>query len=313
MSPEPQTDQLATRRGVLAGVGLVGLASAIATTSEVPVGGGKVFTGPQVVVTAFTARVRHAEPVMGTVVSFDVPVAARHDGSLEDAIRWLHWVDRIFSPFRPDSDVSLLANGEVTVDGCAPEMAEVIEACAFVRELSGGYFTACPWGRFDPSGYVKGWAIERAADILAAAGSTSHLVNGGGDVQCAGGRPGAVPSDGTRSAAPWRVGVADPLRRGALALVVEMTDAAVATSGTAERGAHMMNPRVGSAASGLASLTMIGPSLSLADACATAGFAMGADLARDWTESLDGYEAYAITETGETWQTAGFAASVAAS
>src|SRR5690348_4377143 len=164
---------------------------------------------------------------MGTVVSFDVPVAARHDGSLDAAVRWLHWVDRVFSPFRPDSDVSQLADGEVTVDGCAPELAEVIEACAFVRELSGGYFTASPWGRFDPSGYVKGWAVERAAGILSAAGSASHLVNGGGDVQCAGGRPGAAPAApgpgptagaGPPPAPPWRVGIADPLRRGRLAL-----------------------------------------------------------------------------------------------
>jgi thiamine biosynthesis lipoprotein len=72
-----------------------------------------------------------------------------------------------------------------------------------------------------------------------------------------------------------------------------------------------VNPRTGQAAAGLASVTMTGPSLALADACATAAFAMGADRARDWTETLDGYEAYAITETGETWQTSGFAARVA--
>ena len=201
------------------------------------------------------ARVRHAEPVMGTVVSFDVPVTARHDGSLDAAVRWLHWVDRVFSPFRPDSDVSLLADAEVTVDGCAPEVAEVIEACAFVRELSGGYFTASPAGRFDPSGYVKGWAVERAADILSAAGSVSHLVNGGGDVQCVGGRPvpsaaGALAGGGTQSggataSAPWRVGIADPHRPGRLALVVEARDCGVATSGTAERGTHIVNPHAG--------------------------------------------------------------------
>jgi FAD:protein FMN transferase len=258
---------------------------------------------------------------MGTVVSFDVPVAARYDGSLDAAVRWLHWVDRVFSPFRPDSDVSQLADGAVTVDGCAPELAEVIEACAFVRELSGGYFTAAPWGRFDPSGYVKGWAVERAASILSAAGSASHLVNGGGDVQCAGGRPGtapavssagqASPGAGQAAAPPWRVGIANPLRRGRLALVVEARDCGVATSGTAERGAHIVDPRTGRAAAGLASVTMIGPSLALADACATAAFAMGSGLARDWAESLDGYEAYAITETGETWQTSGFAACIA--
>jgi thiamine biosynthesis lipoprotein len=259
--------------------------------------------------------VRHAEPVMGTVVSFDVAVAARHDGSLDAAVRWLHWVDRVFSPFRPDSDVSRLADAEVTVDGCAPELAEVIEACAFVRELSGGYFTASPWGRFDPSGYVKGWAVERAAGILSAAGSASHLVNGGGDVQCAGGRPGAAPADpgaGPASWPPWRVGIADPLKRGRLALVVEARDCGVATSGTAERGAHIANPRTGRAAAGLASVTVVGPSLALADACATAACAMGPDLARDWTRSLGGgYEAYAITERGETWQTSGFAARIA--
>jgi thiamine biosynthesis lipoprotein len=262
---------------------------------------------------AFTARARHAEPVMGTVVSFDVPLAARHDGSLDAAVSWLHWVDRVFSPFRPESDVSQLADGAVTVDGCVPEMAEVIEACGFVRELSGGYFTASPWGRFDPSGYVKGWAVERAADILSAAGSASHLVNGGGDVRCAGGRPGAAAPAGAgpASAPPWRVGIADPLRRGRLALVVEARDCGVATSGTAERGAHIVNPRTGHAAAGLASVTIVGPSLALADACATAAFAMGPALARDWTESLDGYHAYAITEAGETWQTSGFAAYVA--
>jgi thiamine biosynthesis lipoprotein len=255
-------------------------------------------------VPAVTGRVRHAEPVMGTVVSFDVPAQARAGGSLDDAISWLHWVDRVFSPYRPDSDVSLLAAAEVTVDGCADEVAEVITACAALRVFSGGYFSAAPDGVFDPSGYVKGWAVERCAEILSRAGSVSHLVNGGGDVQCAGGRPG--------SGEPWRVGIADPGRRGRLALVVEAADSAVATSGIAERGAHIIDPFTGRPAGGLASVTVVGRSLALADAFATAAFAMGPSLARDWAESLDGYEAYAITPDGETWQTSGFAAYAAA-
>ena len=277
---------------------------------------------------AVVGRVRHAEPVMGTVVSFDVPAAAVVDGSLESALLWLHWVDRIFSPYRADSDVSLLAAAEVTVDGCAPEVAEVISACTAVRLCSGGYFSAAPGGVFDPSGYVKGWAVERAAAILSAAGSANHLVNGGGDVQCAGGRPrgglGApsapvAPPDPAASTVspvslapePWRVGIADPLHRGRLALVVEAADSAVATSGIAERGAHIIDPHLGRPASGLASLTVVGPSLALADAYATAAFARGPIRARDWTESLPGYEAYAITTGGDTWQTAGFAPHIA--
>jgi FAD:protein FMN transferase len=248
-------------------------------------------------ITAFSARLRHAEQVMGTVVSFDAPLSARDDGSLDSALMWLHWVDRVFSPYRPDSDVSLLASAEVAVDACAPEVAEVLAACSFVRDLSGGYFTSSPGGQFDPSGYVKGWAIERAATILTQAGSASHLVNGGGDVQCVGGRS---------AGEPWRVGVADPFRPGGLALVVTARDRAVATSGTAERGAHIINPVTGRAAEGLASITVTGPSLALADAYATAAFAMGPELAREWTESLEDHEAFAITATGDTWQTAGF-------
>jgi FAD:protein FMN transferase len=232
---------------------------------------------------------------MGTVVSFDIPPRAA--GAMDAAIQWLHWVDRTFSPYRDDSDVSRYGRGEVSLAECAPELADVLEQAAAIGDLSAGYFTTAPGGRFDPSGFVKGWAVERAASILTESGSDSHCVNGGGDVRCVGSRqPGQ----------PWRVGIADPLRPRALALVVTGHDLAVATSGVAERGQHIINPRTGEPATGLASITITGPSLSLADAYATAAFAMGA-AARDWAESLEGYEAYAIAPDRSTWHTTGFA------
>ena len=239
---------------------------------------------------------------MGTVVSFDVPDWAGRDAAggavLDRAVRWLHWVDATFSPYRDDSDVSRFGRGSVALPDCAPELAEVLAACAEVSARSDGYFTAWPGGRFDPSGYVKGWAIERAAAMLTAAGSAEHSVNGGGDIQCVGDRgPGQ----------PWRVGIADPLRPGSLALVVAGQDFAVATSGVAERGAHIVNPHTGQPAAGLASLTVVGARLAATDAYATAAFAMGA-AAREWVESLDGYEAFAVTSGGQVWQTSGFRA-----
>ena len=242
---------------------------------------------------------------MGTVVSFDVPDwTARDSGGgavLHRARQWLHWVDATFSPYRDDSDVSRFGRGSIPLAECAPELAEVLAACADVSARSGGYFTTRPGGRFDPSGYVKGWAIERAAAMLTAAGSAEHSVNGGGDIQCVGDRgPGQ----------PWRVGIADPLRPGSLALVVTGQDFAVATSGVAERGAHIVNPHTGRPAAGLASLTVVGARLAAADAYATAAFAMG-PAARDWVESLDGYEAFAITPGGQVWQTSGFRAYLA--
>jgi FAD:protein FMN transferase len=247
-------------------------------------------------------RLRHAEHVMGTVVSFDVPGWAGRDAAggsvLDRAVRWLHWVDATFSPYRDDSDVSRFGRGSAALADCAPELAEVLAACAEVGARSDGYFTTRPGGRFDPSGYVKGWAIERAAAMLTAAGSAEHSVNGGGDIQCVGDRGGGQP---------WRVGIADPLRPGSLALVVTGRDFAVATSGVAERGAHIVNPHTGQQAVGLASITVVGARLAATDAYATAAFAMGA-AARDWVESLDGYEAFAITSAGQVWRTSGFGA-----
>jgi FAD:protein FMN transferase len=233
---------------------------------------------------------------MGTVVSFDVPDWAGQ--ALGRAVQWLHWVDATFSPYRDDSDVSRFGRGSVPLAECAPELAEVLAACAEVTARSGGYFTTTPGGRFDPSGYVKGWAIERAAAMLTAAGSAEHSVNGGGDIQCVGER---APGQ------PWRVGIADPLRPGSLALVVTGHDFAVATSGIAERGLHIVNPHTGQPATGLASITVIGAGLAAADAYATAAFAMG-PAAREWIEGLDGCEAFAVTPSGQTWQTSGFRA-----
>lgn len=239
-------------------------------------------------------RLRHTEHVMGTVFSIDIPATA--STRLPDVLRWLHWVDAAFSPYREDSDVSRFGRGELTLTQCVPELAEVIGECAAIRDLSGGYFTATPGGRFDPSGLVKGWAIERAAAMLSAAGITDHSVNGGGDMQCAG-----EPEPGR----PWRVGIADPLRPGALAVVVTGRDFAVATSGTAERGPHIINPHTGRPATGLASVTIVGPRVTAADAYATAAFAMGGT-AMEWVTSLDGYEAFGVRADGSTWQTSGF-------
>jgi thiamine biosynthesis lipoprotein len=245
-----------------------------------------------------SVRVRHAEHVMGTVVSFNVPAAFAGE-PLAEAVRWLHWVDARFSPFRPDSDVSRLGRGEISLAGCVPEVGSVLAACESMSAASGGYFSATYAGRLDPSGYVKGWAIERAAALLTEAGSAGHCVNGGGDVQCVGGR-GAVLAE------QWRVGIADPLRPGSLCRVVAGTGFAVATSSVAERGAHIIDPHTGLAATGLVSVTVIGPHLTLADAYATAAVAMGAPAARDWMEALDGYCGFAIEADGATWETTGF-------
>jgi FAD:protein FMN transferase len=238
---------------------------------------------------------RHAEHCMGTVFSFDLRPPYVPAAVLEDVIAWLHRIDATFSTYRPGSDISRLARGEITVAGCAPEVREILGLCDRLREATGGCFSAYASGTLDPSGIVKGWAIERAAAMLRRAGSRNHSVNGGGDLRLDG---------GPEPDRPWQIGIADPLRPGAVGTVIAGRDLAVATSGTAERGAHIIDPRTGLPPEGLASVTVVGPSLTTADAYATAAFVMG-DTARTWIESLPGHEAHAVTADGRTWTTSG--------
>jgi FAD:protein FMN transferase len=243
----------------------------------------------------------HVEPVMGTVVSFDVRFDDERARSLmqaavADAVAWLHRVDEVFSTYRADSQISRLGRGELRLADCDPDVAEVLELCAQVGRESKGYFSSTYGGRLDPTGVVKGWAVQRASELLSAAGSDRHCINGGGDIQVVGG-----PTPETA----WQIGISHPLHPTALASVVSIRDGAVATSGTAERGAHVIDPFTGNPVSGLASVTVVGPDLIRTDAYATAALAMGG-AARDWLESRGGYEGFAIGADGTGWWTSGY-------
>jgi len=239
-----------------------------------------------------------AEPVMGTVVSFTVlPAPGRDEAArqaVEAACRVLHEADAIFSTWDPDSPVSRLRRGAAVLSDLPADVGEVLGLCERARQASGGWFD--PWsvpGGVDPTGLVKGWAVERAAAVLRAAGMPAAMVNGGGDIAVVG-----SPEPGQ----PWRVGIRHPWRPGALACVLEVT-AAVATSGSYERGAHLVDPHTGQPACRAASATVAGPSLALADALATA-LAVGGDAVLDILRGLDGYTGYLIRPDG-TEATAG--------
>lgn len=224
-----------------------------------------------------------------------ISVLARGDtaGTPEasDAVRTVYAelkaVDAMFSPYREDSEVSRHANGELPLDQCDPVVQDVARRCEAMRDLTGGLFDATrPDGRWDPSGLVKGWAVERASAHLAAVDGLDWCLNAGGDVVV------VCPSG-----EPIRVGIEDPLDPTRIAAVVLSSGNAVATSGTAARGAHLYDPRTGEAAHGSASLTVVGPSLETADVLATAGFVAG-PAAFDLIARVPGYAALRIDTSG---------------
>jgi thiamine biosynthesis lipoprotein len=241
---------------------------------------------------------RHAEHVMGTVFSFDLRDPRPHDDALADCIAWLHWVDATFSTYRDNSEISRLRRGEIRITECSPEVAWVLDLCAQASLRTDGYFSAMPSGQLDPSGLVKGWSVEQVSQRLERAGSRRHCVNGGGDVRVVGG---ASPDD------PWQIGVAHPLHPGELATVVSIRDGAVATSGIAERGTHIVDPMTGRPATELASVTIVGPDLTWADVYATAALARGHG-ARSWVGTFSDLQALAVAADGSAWWTPGFPA-----
>ncbi|OKJ22202.1 thiamine biosynthesis protein [Streptomyces sp. CB02130] len=242
---------------------------------------------------------RHAEPVMGTVFSFDIrdrPTSSIRD-ALTDAVRLLHRIDAVFSTYRPGSHISRLDRQEIPLGDCPQQVREVMRLCDLATALSDGWFSMTPAGRLDPSGLVKGWAVDAASQLLIDAGARNFCVNGGGDLQVKG---------RADACAPWHIGIAHPLRPGTMATVITVHhDLAIATSGTGERGCHILHPDTGVPVTDLASVTVLDPGLTMTDAFATAAFARGCD-ALDWLGSMTGYEALALFPDGREMRTSGF-------
>jgi FAD:protein FMN transferase len=257
---------------------------------------------------------RHVEHVMGMPVMFDICDSEVGVTALSAAVDWLHWVDATFSTYRSDSQISRLNRGEMTASELHPDVSAVLERCAELHQETDGYFDVeAPYrrggeapaagrggpGSIEPSGLVKGWAVDRVVRMLRDAGAINFVVNASGDIYAAGHPDGA---------SVWRVGVQHPRLSNEVALTLALQDAAVATSGTQARGHHVADPYDDRGPSGLLSVTITGEDIATADAYATAAFAMGAQRAAEWCAGLNGYDAALICEDDTVVMTAGFKA-----
>jgi FAD:protein FMN transferase len=232
-------------------------------------------------------------------VSFDVREGAlggvAAETAIADACARLHQLDDLFSTWKAESTISRLRRRELDLTDAPAEVDDVLDLCVRARAMSGGFFD--PWalpGGFDPTGLVKGWAAEQALGVIRVGGAPAAMVNAGGDIAVHG-----RPREGA-----WRIGVNDPRRADHLLCVVEV-EAAIATSGTYERGAHIIDPTTGAAAARFDSATVVGPSLAIADALATALIAGGHDVLRA-IAALPGYSACVLTGDGVLRATADF-------
>jgi thiamine biosynthesis lipoprotein len=243
---------------------------------------------------------RYVQHVMGMPIT----LAMRGDHA-DDAAGRRAWdavmaelteVDRVFSTYRRDSAISRLGRGETTIEACPPEVAEVLELGRRAAERSGGAFRVWrddPHGeaaRLDTDGVVKGWAVQRASSIVRSLPGTDFCLSAGGDMVCHTASP---------KGWPWRIGIEDPHDVTRLKATVAVRRGAVATSGFAQRGTHIVDARSGHVPTGVASVTVVSDLLTWADIDATSAFAMGQEAA-EWLAGRPGRSGLVVWSDGST-------------
>jgi thiamine biosynthesis lipoprotein len=245
------------------------------------------------------------EQIMGLPVSVHVrgPDPSQASSRVAALFADLRRADEVFSPYREGSDLSRWERGELALADTDPLLAHVFELCDEARERTAGWFDprrlpdpVTGSSRYNPSGLVKGWAVQRAAERLQDLPGYGWCVNAGGDVVL------QAPDDQPA----WRVGVEDPADPRAILRVVARRTGGVATSGSAHRGAHIIDPHTGQPATGVRSVTVVGPDLMWADVYATAAAAWG-PWALDWLETLAGYAALVVSASGRQQATGNWA------
>ena len=222
-------------------------------------------------------RLERLVETWGTVVVIDASSAGLDEASLKSAVdeveEFFYQVDRDFSTYKSDSQVSQIRRGELSIENASEYVQQVWALCEYSRELTLGAFD--PWkaeGGFDPSGLVKGWAAEVGAQMLVSSGVENVLINASGDIVLRGGKP---------EGGPWNIGIASPDDVEKFVKVFDVVDGSVATSGDYEKGAHIVDPHTGLIAIGARSASVIGPDGAICDALATALMVDGID-AQKW-------------------------------
>lgn len=219
----------------------------------------------------------HHEECMGTVFTFrglsDLSPEAQSEAILH-ATNTLHKADAIFSLYKPESPLSRLARGETSVAECPSVVDQVWQLCEQWNKLTDGWFSAfTEQNTFDPSGLVKTWAAQFAAEKLIEAGITDFTLNAGGDI---------LISDSQTRDDYWRIAIGKAVSiasaEAGVLTVLELNGTqyrAVATSGSAERGEHIWNPKGSKLQKDVVQVSVVAQNLVEADVWATAAFAEG--------------------------------------
>jgi len=147
-------------------------------------------------------------------------------------------------------------------------------------------------------GIGKGYAADKAKELLISKGVDAGIINASGDMNTWGKQP---------NGDDWTVAITNPMNKNKEFATLPITNGAVVTSGDYEkfvmfngkRYSHIINPKTGYPASGVISVTVFAKQAELADALATSIFVMGVDVGLDRINQLPNIECIIIDENGD--------------
>lgn len=229
---------------------------------------------------------RQVEMIMGMPVSIDIPGASSIN-PFEKVFDFLQQVDARFSPYIESSEVGHFNKDKNSGFTPSADLLFIKKECERYEKLTSGYFSAYYAGVFEPSGYVKAWAMKAASHILEELGFTTFLINIAGDM---------IASGQDRV---WTLGIQDPLQKQALLGTVQLTNQAVATSGSYVRASHILDPHTKTDTTDLISVSIYGDDIIDSDVLATACMAMGFDKACAFLQSHPDYASLLVKKNGE--------------
>ena len=235
---------------------------------------------------------------MGMHITVEIVDRKATEEIFKEVFSYFENVDKQFSPYKEDSEITRINQGEISKEACSVEMQEIFFLAEKTKQETFGYFDLKkPNGTLDPSGVVKGWAIQKAAQFLLEKGYQNFYLDVGGDIQTAG---------RNNEGGEWSVGIRNPFKIEEIVKVIYPRGRGVATSGSYLRGQHIYNPHnPEKKLEEVVSLSVIGPNILEADRFATAAFAMGNE-GINFIEQLPGFEGYAIDSAGLATLTSNF-------
>jgi thiamine biosynthesis lipoprotein len=258
---------------------------------------------------------RKVEQIMGMPITVDIPECSDEE-VFKKTFAHFKEIDKRFSPYKKSSELSKYQRGEVAENKLSAEFKKVMSACKEASKITDGYFTAYYSGKYDPTGYVKGWAIAEAGKLINKNGYKTYCIGAGGDILAS-----------SNSDKIWNIGIQDPFDKSKILTRVKplrldlpseaarisqsreryklsISSGAVATSGNYERGNHIINPMSGELADDFLSVSVMGPEIVQADILATAVFAAGVS-GLAMVEEIENYEVLAIDKKGDFYMTTG--------